>query len=87
MEFSPNTELELLGQWVEMLYDRETRASLELASRVARIQAERAAAAKRRRRDIFVTYTPVMSVIVRELSAELAPYAQDGKSGFETKAR
>jgi hypothetical protein len=72
---SQEAEIELLGQWIETLYDRETRASLELESRITRIQAERAAAAKKRSKDILVTYMPVMSVIVRELSAELPPYA------------
>jgi hypothetical protein len=75
MGLSRETELALLGQWIEMLYDRETRESLELESRITRIQAERAAAAKKRSKDILVTYMPVMSVIVRDLSAELPPYA------------
>jgi hypothetical protein len=75
MGLSHEAELELLGQWVEMLYDRETRESLDLVGRVVRIQAERAAAAKKRSKDILVTYMPVMSVIVRDLSAELPPYA------------
>lgn len=75
MGLSHEAELELLGQWVEMLYDRETRESLDLAGRVARIHADRAASAKRRSKDILVTYMPVMSVVVRELSAELPPYA------------
>ena len=75
MGLSQETEIDLLGQWIEMLYDRETRESLELESRITRIQAERAAAAKKRSKDILVSYMPVLSVIVRELSAELPPYA------------
>ena len=36
---------------------------------------QRVAAAQRRLKDILVTLKPVMSVVVRELSAELPPYA------------
>lgn len=75
MGLTQEAEIQLLEQWVEVLYDRETRESLDLAGRIARIQAERAAAAQRRPREFFVTYMPVMSVVVRELSAELPPYA------------
>lgn len=74
MGLTQEAEIQLLEQWVEVLYDRETRESLDLAGRIARIQAERAAAAQRRRKDILVTLMPVMSVVVRELSAELPRY-------------
>ena len=62
MGLSQETELELLGQWVEMLYDRETRASLELASRVDADPGGACGGGTASTEDIRVTSMPVMSV-------------------------
>jgi hypothetical protein len=80
MSLSDQEALQLLNEWVETLYGRATRDTLQLENRAAAIHRDRAETyARAAMNGIFVTHMSILAVLLREIEQELPPYGQVGE--------